>query len=128
MVDQDNLMEEDSEGSESDGDCKNEKEDESNKKTIWFDKLEVLIDYVRNVSFDLIHTLGTCLSLDEMMIRLKGKSLETHRIKKKPIKEGFKFFVLSTMNGFILNFTPDGRTAAKKKRTRIHRTKGYRQN
>ena len=49
-----------------------------------------------------------------MMIRFKGKSLETHRIKKKPIKEGFKFFVLSTMNGFILNFTPDGRTAAKK--------------
>ena len=92
------------------------------------DKLKLLIDHVRDVSFDLIHTLGTCLSLDEMMIRFKGKSLETHRVKKKPIKEGFKFFVLSTMNGFILNFTPDGQTAAKKKRTRIHRTKGYRQN
>ena len=91
MVDQDNLMEEDSEGSESDGDCKNEKEDESNKKPIWFDKLKVLIDHVCDVSFDLIHTLGSSLSLDEMMICFKGKSLETHRIKKQPIKEGFKF-------------------------------------
>ena len=118
MADQDNL--EDSE--ESDGDSENEKEDEANKKPGWFDKLKVLIDHVCDVSSNLIHTLGTCLSLDEMMIRFKGKSLKTHRIKKKPIKEGFKFFVLSTMNEFILNFTHDELTAAKNKQTRIHRT------
>ena len=34
-------------------------------------------------------------------------------MKNKPIKEGYKFFVLATKEGFILNFTPDGRTAAK---------------
>ena len=49
-----------------------------------------------------------------MMIQFMGKSLETHRMKNKPIKEGYKFFVLSTINGFIVNFTPDGRTAARK--------------
>ena len=43
-----------------------------------------------------------------------GKSVETHRMRNKPIKEGYNFFALSTITGFIINFTPDGRTAAKK--------------
>ena len=47
------------------------------------------------------------------MIRLTGQSIETHRIENKPIKEGFNFFVLATMNGFVLSFSPDCRTAAK---------------
>ena len=48
-----------------------------------------------------------------MMIRFMGRSKETHRIKNKPIGEGFKFFVLATSDGFVVNFTPDGRSAAK---------------
>ena len=54
------------------------------------------------------------LSLDEMMIRFVGRCRETHNIKNKPIGEGFKFFVLATMMGFVVNFTPDGRIAEKK--------------
>jgi len=46
---------------------------------------------------ELIYTLGTHLALDEQMIRFMGRSLETHRMKNKPIKEGFKFFVLATI-------------------------------
>ena len=34
-------------------------------------------------------------------------------MKNKPIKEGYNFFVLTTREGFILNFTPDGRKAAQ---------------
>jgi len=37
------------------------------------------------------------LSLNEMMIQFVGRCWETHRIKNKPIGEGFKFFVLATM-------------------------------
>ena len=44
-----------------------------------------------------------------------GRFLETHRIKNKPIKEGYKFFVLSTTKGFVVNFTPDGQMAGKNK-------------
>ena len=73
-----------------------------------------MIDHIRDVSKDLVFVLGTTLSLDEMMIRFFGRSSETHRMKNKPIKEGYKFFVLATKEGFILNFTPDGRTAATK--------------
>lgn len=83
------------------------------KANVWFDKLRPLVDHFRTVSEDLIFTLGTLLAVDEMMIRFVGKSAETHRIKNKPIKEGYKFFVLATIIGFIVNFTPDGRKAAK---------------
>eukprot|EP00957_Ditylum_brightwellii_P169681 12915108-Ditylum_brightwellii.AAC.1 len=48
-----------------------------------------------------------------MMVRFLGRSMETHHIKDKPIGEGYKLFTLSTMFGYIANFTPDGRTAAK---------------
>ena len=83
------------------------------KKDVWFSKIAPLIDHFRNVSEDLTYFLGSNLSLDEMIIRFGGRSNETHRIKNKPIGEGYKFFVLSTVNGFVVNFTPDGRSAAK---------------
>ena len=31
----------------------------------------------------------------------------------KPIKEGYKFFILTTKTGFVVNFTPNGRRAAQ---------------
>eukprot|EP00957_Ditylum_brightwellii_P000678 53432-Ditylum_brightwellii.AAC.1 len=48
-----------------------------------------------------------------MMIRFSGRSSKTHRIKNKPIGEGFKFFALTTSQGFVANYTSDGRTAFK---------------
>ena len=83
--------------------------------SMWFHKLQPLVDHVRQVSFDLVFILGTLLSLDEMMIRFMGRSNETHRMKNKPIGEGYKFFVLATKDGFVVNFTPDGRSAQKNK-------------
>ena len=47
------------------------------------------------------------------MMRFAGRSLETHHMKNKPIGEGYKFFCLATKEGYIINFTPNGRTAAK---------------
>eukprot|EP00957_Ditylum_brightwellii_P143895 10965214-Ditylum_brightwellii.AAC.1 len=41
------------------------------------------------------------------------RSLETHCMKNKPISEGCKFFCLETKKGYIINFTPGGRTVAK---------------
>ena len=57
--------------------------------------------------------LGTILSLDEMMTQFFGCSSETHRMKNKLIKEGYNLFVLPTKEGFILNFTPNGRKATR---------------
>ena len=100
-----------------------EEEEENNKdkantseanKNLWFRKISPMVDYVCKVSKSLIFCLGTILSLDEMMIRFSGRSLQTHRVKNKPIGEGYKFFVLATSSGFIVNFTPDGQTAKNK--------------
>ena len=86
-------------------------EAEMKKREVWFEKLCSVIDHVRSVSQTIKFTLGTILSLDEMMIRFFGRSLETHHMKNKPIRKGYKLFVLATKNGYIINFTPDGRTA-----------------
>ena len=79
---------------------------------VWFNKIKPLVDHFRNVTFSIVFILGTLLSFDEMMVRFMGRSGETHRIKNKPIGEGYKLFTLTTFRGFIVNFTLDGRTAA----------------
>eukprot|EP00957_Ditylum_brightwellii_P114050 8695905-Ditylum_brightwellii.AAC.2 len=48
-----------------------------------------------------------------MMMRFSGCSLETNRMKNKPIGEGYKFFCLATHTKYVVNFTPNGQTAAK---------------
>ena len=101
-----------------------EDDDDSNDHEVWFTKLETLINHVREVSYNLIHTLGSYLSFDEMMIRFMGRSVETHRMKNKPIKEGYKFFVLATRCGFVVNFTPDGRSAQKERKQEYQQSDG----
>ena len=76
----------------------------------WFAKVSPLVDHVRLVSLFFVVVLGTCIAIDEMMIRFGGRSGHTHRIKNKPIAEGYKFFVACcSMTGYFLGFTPDGR-------------------
>ena len=71
-----------------------------------------LLHTFRRTSLELIQMLGTHLSIDEMMIRFSGRSGQTHRMKNKPVKEGYKWMVLTdSVTSFIVNFTPDGRTA-----------------
>ena len=62
-------------------------------------------------------TLGTLLSIDEMMICFMGQSLETICGKNKLFGEDYKFFVLEKLNGYVVHFTPDGRTATKNNKT-----------
>ena len=81
---------------------------ETEESGVWYEKIKPLVDHMREKSQDLIFVLGTFLALDEMMIRFMGRSKETHRMKNKPIKEGFKFFVLAITTGFVVNFSPDG--------------------
>lgn len=100
-----------------------ESEDNANtNQNVWFTKLKPLIDHVHEVSSSLIYVLGIFLSLDEMMIHFMGMLLEIHRIKSKPIKEGYKIFVLSTSKGFVVNVTPDGQRASKTKQQEYNTT------
>ena len=92
---------------------------------MWFHKLAFFINHVQEVSFNLKFFLGTLLPLDEIMIQFCGQSAETHLIKNKPIGEEYKFFRLTTYNGFVVNFTPNGWSAAKEIGKNMKATKVY---
>ena len=112
VADQEEMQQQSGEGNERlEGERIASKEDVQ----VWFNKIEPLINHFRNVSFLIVFILGTLLSFDEMMVQFMGRSGETHQIKHKPIGEGYKLFTLTTFRGFIVNFTLDGRTAAKGK-------------
>ena len=50
-----------------------------------------------------------------MMARFKGRSAETYRMKKKPIKSGFKFFSLCCAEtGFVWHLLPHDRVSDTK--------------
>jgi hypothetical protein len=98
-------------------DDKSDVEDNNNDinadvKLLWYHKIQFLVEHVRVISQSFVFQLGTYLAIDEMMIKYSGRSKETIRIKNKPIKEGFKLFVLATYQGYVVNFTPEGRFAS----------------
>eukprot|EP00957_Ditylum_brightwellii_P014635 1102833-Ditylum_brightwellii.AAC.1 len=101
MHDKDDSDEEDENEDDNDEDTetKSDNDDETPPK-VWYFKLKYLIDHVRDTSMSLIWILETCLALGEMMVKFLGRSMKTYHIKDKPI-------------GDIINFTPDGKTAAK---------------
>lgn len=67
------------------------------------------MDKVLQVSRALCKYPVTKLSINKMMKLFKGCSAQTHQMKKKPIKEGYKFFALCNQEtGFVFDFFPDG--------------------
>ena len=87
--------------------AENEAANAETNEEVWYIKIKPLIDHFCFVSQSLIFTLGTLLAIDKMMICFMGRSLETIRVKNK-------VFVLAIMKGYVVHFTPDGRTATKK--------------
>ena len=60
--------------------------------------------------------LGFAIIIDEMMKLFKGGLNMTHMMKKKPIKEGFKFYAMvCTWSGYCLFFFPNGLKVKKKR-------------
>ena len=59
---------------------------------------------------------GLAISIDEMMKLFKGCSNMTHRMKKKPIKEGFKYYTMvCALSGYCFFFFPDSLKEKKKR-------------
>jgi hypothetical protein len=76
----------------------------------WYEKARLLLDHIMAVSRRICKKPGSRLSIDEMMKLFKGRSGETHRMKNKPIKEGYKFFALcDALTGFVYEMLPNGR-------------------
>eukprot|EP00957_Ditylum_brightwellii_P201296 15325005-Ditylum_brightwellii.AAC.1 len=50
---------------------------------------------------------------NQMRKKMMKQMKKRNRVNNKPIGEGYTFFCLATFAGYIVNFIPDGRTAAK---------------
>eukprot|EP00957_Ditylum_brightwellii_P171922 13088884-Ditylum_brightwellii.AAC.1 len=106
--DEESIIEEEEEET-----CGKRKEGLPSEKKIWYFKLKHLIDHVRDVRVGLIMVLKMYIALDKVMMQVCGRSSETHQMKNKPIGEGYKFFTIASVEGYVINFTPDGCTTAK---------------
>ena len=80
------------------------------EETLWYEKAELLLDFVNDISKKMCKFPGTCVAIDEMMKLFKGRSGMAQRMKKKPIKEGCKFYALcDSGTGYCWHLIPDGR-------------------
>lgn len=77
--------------SDSDLEIEDSESDDGQPKTVWFEKGKELIHYLRSVSKRCLKCPGIRICVDEQMVRCRSRSSETHRIKSKPISEGFTF-------------------------------------
>ena len=92
-----------------------------NADTVWYGKISMFLEHVLSVSRRLCIRPGSKVSIDEMMKRFKGRSGQTHRMKNKPIKEGYKFFALCNVEtGFVWNMIPDGRLERSSTHDYVH--------
>lgn len=81
----------------------------------WARQAEPFIALLNRVSKLVCRWPSFKISIDEMMSRFKGRSVETYRMKKKPIKSGFKFFALCcATTGFVWHLLPHGRVSDTK--------------
>ncbi len=81
----------------------------------WYHKVEDFLDHVNKTSQKLVNKSSDFLSLNEMMKLFKGWSTQTHMMKNKPIKKGFKFWANScSETGFVYRFVPSGKMEGEK--------------
>jgi len=82
------------------------------QSAVWFEKVQYFVNHIRKFSDSLVVRPGSAVCIDEMMVKFKGRSKETHRMKNKPVSQGYKLFAIAdSQTGYILSFTPDGRLA-----------------
>ena len=82
---------------------------------LWYQRAKLFLNQVNKFSRTYCKHPGFALSIDEMMKLFKGWSKQTYCMKKKPIKEGYKFFALcKACTGFVYYFMPLGLNEKKK--------------
>eukprot|EP00957_Ditylum_brightwellii_P147088 11199625-Ditylum_brightwellii.AAC.1 len=68
----DDLSDSDDDEGSHDNQPAGDSDEHPRKKDVWCYKLEAFLDHFREINFSLLFVLGTCLSLDEMMIQFSG--------------------------------------------------------
>ncbi len=68
-----------------------------------YKKVRVLVDHLQ-AKFGELYVPEQCLSHDEAMIKYFGKCGLKQSMRNKPIRFGFKVWVLATVSGFVVSF------------------------
>lgn len=69
-------------------------------------KVQPIISEMQH-NFSSVYAPSKCLSVDEAMIPFKGRSSMKQYMPKKPVKRGFKVWVVAdSRNGYFLNCVP----------------------
>nr|XP_023020917.1 piggyBac transposable element-derived protein 2-like [Leptinotarsa decemlineata] len=69
-------------------------------------KMRQLIDHLNRIFTECIQPLGTHFSLEEAMGLYYGRHSMKQFIRGKPIRFGFKFWCLTTSDGYLIKFEP----------------------
>eukprot|EP00957_Ditylum_brightwellii_P121356 9254748-Ditylum_brightwellii.AAC.1 len=88
---------------------------EADNEVFWFSTVLPLLSIFQSVKLSFADMFGTFMGIDEIMIHFFGHFNHTHCMKHKPVKEGYKWFVLADgKTSYILNLMPDGWSAGQK--------------
>jgi hypothetical protein len=79
-----------------------ETEEEEEKEEEWWWRLDPLFTVFRTACQTCLIP-GTAVAIDEIMVRFHGRSSDTCKMPKKPIKQGYKIFVLAD-DGYVWHF------------------------
>ena len=97
-------LDDDNEEEEEEEEVIDDTDEERDVDTRWYSKCAMIVESFVETSQKLCTHLGKTLSIDEMMKKFKGRSAQTHKMKNKPIKQGYKFFsVCDSSSGYIWN-------------------------
>ena len=92
--DNDEMSNDEDDDSVDDGTINEQDDDNEVEQEKWYYKVKFILDWVNKFSRTHCVYPGFAISIGEMMKLFKGRSNMTHRMKKKPIKEGFKFYTM----------------------------------
>ena len=77
-------------------------------------KARSIVDLTNQGNKLICHYPGCVMTVDEQMARAKGRSAETYRMMKKPIRCGYKWFsIVDRQTKFLWHMLPYGRKSTK---------------
>jgi len=68
----------------------------------WWFKIDPILSNIRS-NCQKVVTLGSWVSIDEIMVAFQGRTIHKIKALNKPIKEGYKTFALTTTDGVIVD-------------------------
>jgi hypothetical protein len=80
-------------------------ESENERPDLWYSKVAWLLDHLEACSRS-FRTVGSNVSVDEVMIQFTGRTFHKYYMRNKPISEGYKFFVLAE-RGYVYAIYPE---------------------